>query len=139
MTTIVYNHTDKEIGIDSRCTIGNLIESDDMIKMRENKGIKFFLCGSSSDIDDVVNNFPCDLNNDFYVTGFIIKENVVYYLYCENKKIKITKQNNSLAVGSGSEFAISAIDFGKNTRQSIEYAISKDNCSGGKVRIYKTN
>ncbi len=38
-----------------------------------------------------------------------------------------------LAIGSGWQFAIAAMDFGKSAKQAIEYAMTRDNGTGGGV------
>lgn len=137
MTTVVYNHKEKEIGIDSRTTMGLLIESDNTIKMREKDGVKFFLCGDVSHIESIIECYPNDTTNECDAHGFIIIDKEIKYIYCEGLIIKTVRQENSLAVGSGGMFAISAIDFGKTTREAIKYAATKDAGTGGKIRIYK--
>lgn len=39
------------------------------------------------------------------------------------------------AFGSGGNWAISALDSGKNAREAIEYAMERDNCSGGEITV----
>lgn len=137
MTTVVYNHKEKEIGIDSRTTMGLLIESDNTIKMREKDGVKFFLCGEVADIEMIIDCYPNDTTNECDSHGFIIIDKEVKYIYCDGLKIKKTRQENSFAVGSGGVFATAALDFGKTTREAIKYATTKDAGTGGKIRVYK--
>lgn len=137
MTTVVYNHKEKEIGIDSRTTVGLQIECDDTIKMREKDGIKFFLCGDVADIEMIVDCYPDNVTNEVNAHGFIIVNKEVKFIYCEGLIIKHTRQDNSYAVGSGSSYALSALDFGKTTREAIKYAATRDAGTGGKIRIYK--
>ncbi len=138
MTTIVYNKKTNEIGVDSRCTMGNYIESDNFVKMKEKDGIKFFLCGNVSDIEMIVECYPNEVKNKTNTDGFILENNKVKYIFTDNLTIKQVEQYESLAVGSGGVFAIAALDFGKTTKEAIKYAFTRDNCSGGKIRIYKT-
>ena len=42
----------------------------------------------------------------------------------------------SLSIGSGEDYAISAIDLGKSAKKAVEYAMTRDSCSGGKVHVY---
>ena len=137
MTTVVYNHEEKEIGIDSRVTSGNFIESDDYIKMIEANGIKFFLCGEVAGMEMIVRNYPDDLEFETNSHGFLLKDGVITYLYTDGLKIREITQNNSLSVGSGSEWALAALDMGKTTEEAIKYAMTRDNSTGGKIRIYK--
>lgn len=137
MTTVVYNHKQKEIGIDSRTTVGYQIESDNTIKMKEKEGVKFFMCGDLADIEMIVECYPNEVYNEPNACGFIVTDGEVKYIYCEGLTIKTTKQVNSYAVGSGSTYALSALDFGKTTREAIKYASTRDAGTGGKVRIYK--
>lgn len=137
MTTVVYNHKEKEIGIDSRITVGLQIECDDTIKMKEKDGIKFFLCGNVADMEMIVDCYPDNVANEVDAHGFIIINKEVKYIYCEGLTIKHTRQDNSYAVGSGSAYALSALDFSKTTREAIKYAATRDAATGGKIRVYK--
>lgn len=50
-------------------------------------------------------------------------------------------RDKPLAIGSGWQFALAAMDFGKTAKQAIEYAATRDNGTGGGVdyvRIRKT-
>ena len=138
MTTVVYNHETKEIGIDSRLTMGNFIESDDYIKMIEKEDLKFFLCGDLADSQMLArcypNNIEYEIGSSAY--GFLVQDGIVKYIYTEGLIIKELIQTNSSAVGSGFQFAISALDLGKSTKEALEYAMTRDNGSGGKIRIY---
>lgn len=64
MTTLAYNHKDKQIACDSRTTSGSLIISDKHLKMQQVDGVKFFLCGSVPDYDLLI---------DMYFTGIAHK------------------------------------------------------------------
>ena len=40
------------------------------------------------------------------------------------------------SAGSGGEFAIAALDMGKTAKEAVEYAMTRDFYSGGKVHVY---
>ena len=42
----------------------------------------------------------------------------------------------SISKGSGSDFALALIDMGKSAKESIEYAMTRDIYTGGKVHVY---
>ena len=39
--------------------------------------------------------------------------------------------------GSGSSFALSAMDFGKSAKDSVKYAMTRDIYTGGKIKVIK--
>lgn len=136
MTTVVYNHEQKEIGIDSRVTT-HIIESDNYAKRIDANGISFFLCGEVAGIEMIVRCYPNKLEFETNANGFVLKNGVVTYLYTSGLEIREVSQQNSLAVGSGGDFALAALDFGKTTREAIKYATTRDPFSGGKIKVYK--
>lgn len=44
--------------------------------------------------------------------------------------------DHNQAVGSGGNWALSSLDHGKSAKEAVEYAITKDIYSGGKVHVY---
>lgn len=139
MTTIAYNHKDKEIVVDSRMTSYDIILTDTFNKTIKNElGFWIFVGATSDCIDlsklkhnDKVEHIPD-------VTAFVMKNGDAWLvsvnddLYCQYCKLTF---NN--ACGSGSYFALAAMDHGKNAKQAVEYAITRDIYSGGKVRAFK--
>jgi len=44
--------------------------------------------------------------------------------------------DHNYAQGSGDQWALAALDFGDSAREAVEYAMTKDVYSGGKVHVY---
>lgn len=139
MTTIAYNHKDKQIAVDSRSTSGgSVIITDEAEKLEIVDGVMFFLCGSVCDYDLFIKMYfgeksdvvpECD--------AFSIDGGAVYRcgVSCEGLFWKQKTLNND-ALGSGYKFALSAMDFGKDAKGAVEYAKTRDIYTGGEVKVY---
>lgn len=138
MTTIIYDHKRKQIAVDSRCTGGGNIFSDSFDKVVINKeGHLCFMSGQGSERENYANLKHGDkVNVSFYCCSLTIKDGSVYYCVESDGVLSSSKLQYSLAIGSGSEFATGALDHGKSAREAVEYAITKDCYSGGKVRVF---
>ena len=138
MTTIAYHHKSKIISCDSRMVNHGLIKSDSFNKTVKNEfGLQFF-CGSASDIKDL-----CVLQHNDHInvipdcSAFLIKDGNCFDVivnkegYCEYFQL-----GHNDSKGSGSELALAALDFGKTAKEAVEYAMTRDIYSGGKVHAY---
>lgn len=143
MTTIAYNHKDREIAVDSRTTRGGMIVSDESNKMHEVNGVKFFIAGFSSDDQEIIDSY---FNGKQGVKSCANNKNVAIVadggeiFRCafddgDGFFIQAVKSND--AAGSGFDFAIAAMDFGKSASEAVEYAMTRDVYTGGKVYAYK--
>lgn len=47
--------------------------------------------------------------------------------------------SSKLAIGSGAQWAMAAMDFGKNAVKAVEYAATRDNGTGGGVDVVTIN
>ena len=45
---------------------------------------------------------------------------------------------DSYAIGSGAEFAMSAMDFGMTAKEAVEYTMTRDIYTGGEVTVFDT-
>jgi len=138
MTTIAYHHKDKQIAVDSRLVSHGLIRSDLFDKTIRNEFGTWIFCGTASDIKDL-----CKLKHNDNVSvipncsALLIADGKCYDVivnndgYCEHFEIE-----HNEAKGSGSELALAAMDFGKSAKEAVEYAITRDIYSGGKVRVF---
>lgn len=138
MTTIVYDHKNKQIACDSRSTAGGHIASDKAIKYKEVNGVMWFLCGKTGEGGIFINNFK-PLDN--------IPENLdVYALRVEGGKVYLCTSGGDVfrecevpydaSIGSGEDYALSALDMGRSAKEAIEYAMTRDVYTGGKVHVY---
>lgn len=135
MTTIAYHHKRKEIAYDGRIMRGDTIMSDTSEKMQERDGVKFFLCGSTSDYDLLVSMYfggKSELVPE--ANALVIDDGVVYRIGCQADGLfwKCKEECND-AIGSGWQFALSAMDFGRSAKEAVEYAATRDSCTGGKI------
>lgn len=140
MTTIAYHHESKTIAVDSRRTCGSVITSDKTNKIQKVCGLVFVLCGTVSDkglfIDMYVNGSESNVIPD--ITGYVIDNGTAYLCHVnENGVMQKYELEHNDAIGSGEQFALSAMDFGKNAKEAVKYAMTRDTITGGKIREVK--
>jgi len=147
MTTIVYDHKNKQIACDSRTTDGGVIAREDSIKYNTTGDKLWFLAGDVGDADTFIGHYnPLEeANPNLNVDAvFVIKEGScaggVYMAYKNRDNIyKECIVDHDYGTGSGGQWALSALDHGKSAREAVEYAITRDIYSGGKVHVYDIN
>lgn len=138
MTTITYDHESKQISCDSRSSRDNVIMSDSCEKWSIVDGVIFFMAGSPCDNGLFISMYFGEKSDIIpEVSALVVDEGKVYRCGVSGDTLmwKDLRQHND-AVGSGWEFALSAMDFGKSSHEAVEYAITRDSCSGGKVHTY---
>lgn len=137
MTTIAYNHKDKEIAFDSRLTRGSTIASDNYNKAIKKSGLTFILAGSTSDCDLVASMYPDRLTREVDCYGFLIDSGVVYWVSSDDLEIKILELSYNEAAGSGQDHALTAMDLGLSAKDSVKMSAKRDSNTGGKIRVIK--
>lgn len=140
MTTIAYNHKDKEIAVDSRFTKSDLITTDKGNKVIKRDGVTFIMAGSCKDYEKLVDAYLGAPNsfNSIECSAFVIDKCVVYeYGFDCNKNACKEVADGNMTLGSGGDFALSAMDFGCSAKDAVKYAMTRDIYSGGKVRVIK--
>lgn len=142
MTTIIYSHNESVIAYDSRTTAGALICTDEAEKSVTKKGVTFIFSGYPADNNKIIDSyFSSDrvIDNRVGPSAFAVdhKSKVVYLLTRVESELIATPVSHSCSVGSGGDFALSALDHGKTARESVKYAMTRDNCTGGRIRIIK--
>jgi len=137
VTTIAYHHERKEIAYDGRTTRGDTIMNDKSEKMIEKGGVKFFLCGATCDYDLLMAMYfgeKSDLVPE--ANALVIDGGAVYRIGCQiDGGFWKCKPDSNNAIGSGWTLALSAMDFGKCAREAVEYAATRDTCTGGKITV----
>ena len=140
MTTIAYNHKDKEIAVDGRETCAGQIVSDIANKVITSNGIGYVSCGDTFQIKQLIHNLENDVisNCDLNAELFFFDKGVAYRAGQEagDKPFK-SEMTCNRATGTGGDFAWAAMDFGKTAKQAVEYAKTRDIYTGGKVRVIK--
>ena len=148
MTTIAYK--DGIVATDSRVTNSRgKIVSDNEVKITESKNSLWILSGANYDIEYFIKNFvsvekPIVFEDPIEaVSGFLIHEGAMYRLFGFQNNLLFefllttkdySKNDLTLGLGSGADFAIAAMDFGRNPMQAIEYAKTRDSNTGGEIR-----
>lgn len=136
MTTLTYSHKDKQIAIDSRISSNGTIRSDSHNKIiRNNIGTWFFTgkCCDEIALSKLYHNDHVKIIPE--ASALLINNEAVYYVcvndegYCEWFEV-----DHDCAYGSGQDFAIAALDFGKTATEAIEYAITRDIYTGGNIQ-----
>jgi len=101
-------------------------------------GVVFFLAGSPCDQELFISMYfgaKSDVIPE--VTALVVDEEKVYRCgVSEDTLMWKDLREHGDAIGSGWEFALSAMDFGKSSHEAVEYAMTRDSCSGGKVHTY---
>lgn len=140
MTTIAYNHKDKEIAFDSRTSRENLIISDCSRKDQEIDGVIFIQSGPISDFKFILDAYfgvkfegaPCTN------CAFIVDKGVAYKAaFDPDEGFWVQELKCNDVSGSGGNFALAAMDFGCNAKEAVKYAKKRDTMTGGKVRVVK--
>lgn len=139
MTVIVYQHATQQIAVDSRVTAGDLIVSDECNKEEFRQGDIWFSMGSVADSKIMLDIFYSDgeASRDIDGTGALMVNNGTATLVgVENGKIWHHPVSVNRCLGSGGEFALASLDHGKTAKQAAEYACTRNNGCGGKIRVF---
>jgi len=138
MTTIVYDHKNKQIACDSRTTMGSLIVLDDAIKYKVVDDVIWFICGKTGETDIFIDNFKPlnDAPDNLDVYALRVEDKKVYLCTMGSGVFRECEMPCETSIGSGEDYALAALDFGRTAKEAIEYAMTRDNCTGGKVHVY---
>ncbi|MBY8106392.1 hypothetical protein KW456_04595 [Vibrio fluvialis] len=135
MTTIAYHHESKTIAWDSRRVQGNSIKTDSANKHHVINGVTFWLAGSVPDYKKAIDiYFGEKFDGYLEVDGIVLDGGEMFTIgFCKQDGFWKCPLNHNDAIGSGCDWAIAAMDFGKTPKQAIEYAKTRDCCTGGEV------
>ena len=140
MTTVAFSYKNGELSYDSRQMKGDFILTDNAQKAKKVNGVWFITVGYTSDEDHLIDLYFGNKPNKkikFLLESQLIaiEDGAVYNFFVRSNGERIKdKIESDCAWGSGSNFALAALDFGKTTKEAIEYASTRDNCTGGVVR-----
>lgn len=139
MTTLAYNHKDKEIAMDSRATSDRLIITDKFNKLKVKDGVKFIGCGMVADLDILVDCYPHGLQSSLTLEAqaFIIDDGKVFMGSVVGGEFIIDSVEHDTTLGSGAPFALAAMDFGASAKDAVKYAMKRDSGTGGRVKVVK--
>jgi len=137
MTTILYHHKTNTVAIDSRTSTNQFVCIDDAEKWFKSGNDTVLASGECADIYELKRDWESDNFSDLKCDFFLIRDKKVFSGYIRNGRKRIEPLAYNYAIGSGKQWAIAAMDFGKNAKQSVEYAIKRDKTSGGKVNVFE--
>lgn len=141
MTTVCYDHSSKQVAVDGRIVRGTMIVEEESPKWREVGEQLWFFCGQVSDeerlIDHIKGKREEPPKHDIDCSAIAVCMDGVYL-------VSVTEEGEgwsslcdySEAIGSGEQFALAALDFGKSAKEAVEYAATRDCCTGGTVHVY---
>lgn len=137
MTTIAYK--DGVIAYDSRQTRGGAIVSDDAPKCQVVDGVSFFLAGAVCDEKALIAAyFGTPSAAPVECSGYAVDSGKLLMVGYDDKT-GIWKQEldpaNPDAIGSGSAYALAAMDMGASAEDAVRAAMKRDIYTGGKIRM----
>jgi 20S proteasome alpha/beta subunit len=135
MTTIAYDT--KSLVSDSRSSIDNLIYEEDAQKIYTNIGpfLTLGIAGSFQDAMDTlevikdytkvdhIRTIPVEELGDCHLLGITYDGDL--WSYAGDKSCCLRK-DLPFAIGSGSDFALSAMDLGRSAEEAVVYASTRD-------------
>lgn len=141
MTTIVYDHKAGVIACDGRSTSGSTITSDTHKKWVEHDGKVWFYTGAVADVDRFIKytehgdmeppRWPIDCTTILADAGSVYTVGVSPSGEPWRERLECSR-----AIGSGCDFAMAAMDFGKSAGEAVAYAATRDSGTGGKVSVF---
>lgn len=136
MTTIAYNHKDKTIAWDGRSTTGDgVIITDSSSKHCEVGGVKFWISGSVADKKTLIDCYLGSGHKAFIEgNGFALDDGELFVFGCLRGGLWVEPVESNHALGSGSQFALSAMKLGKTAKQAVEHAATLDCYTGGEIK-----
>lgn len=139
MTTIAYK--DGVIACDSRQTRSGTIVADNQSKCQVVGGVSFFLSGAVCDAPALIAAYfgtPSPVPVE--CSGFAVDGGKLLMVGCDDKT-GIWRQEldpaNPDAIGSGSAYALAAMDMGASAVEAVRAAMKRDIYTGGRIRTYR--
>jgi len=137
MTTIAYHHGDKQIAIDSRVTSSGVVITDSYCKIIKRNNRTFFMSGLCADYDRFINEFEDGAGTvELECFCLMIHKGKGYRITQEGNRYLTSELTYCDAIGSGWQFAMAAMDFGKSAKEAVQYASKRDIYTGGKIKVY---
>jgi 20S proteasome alpha/beta subunit len=142
MTTLAYSRKENVIAVDSRCTSGGIAISNKSNKwITKGKNVYFF-CGDVADVErlvDLIEDGIEQLEEGEHLDATVIlalPDPMTFYV--DDSIIKTYKlhYDDYTAYGTGAPWALSAFDHGATAKKAVEYAMTRDIYTGGKVVQY---
>ena len=139
MTTIAYK--DGVIACDTRQIRGGVIVSDDAPKFQVVDGVSFFLAGAVCDEKALIAAyFGTQSAVPVECSGYAVDGGKLL-MVGHDDRTGVWKQeldpDNPDAIGSGSAYALAAMDMGASAEDAVRAAMRRDIYTGGKVRTVR--
>ena len=140
MTTISYNHKDKQISCDSQATMNGIVMDINATKFAVDGNEIHFFCGQFSDRSLMLDYYHGREHKDEIPDVAMLTvddRGVVWVSSITSEGLLIKGEcDHHMTIGSGEQFALSALDFGNSSKQAVEYAATRCIYTGGKVHTY---
>jgi len=138
MTTVAYNHKDKQVAVDSRYSRAEIISTDKGDKTRKNDRGLWIFAGQPCDYADLMKLNKGDKVDIRPQCGAFLISNGKCYCIDTDEEGYYSEEllDDDFTMGSGQWFALSALDLGKSAKESVTYAKTRDMHTGGRVRVF---
>lgn len=138
MTTIAYK--DGVIAYDSRQTRSGSIVSDNAPKCQVVDGVSFFLSGAVCDEKALIAAyFGTPSAVPVECSGYVVDGGKLLMVGHDDKtgiwQHELDPENPD-AIGSGSAYALAAMDMGSSAEEAVRAAMKRDIYTGGNVRMF---
>lgn len=138
MTTIVYDHKNKQIACDSMLSADDVVMTivAEKFKVAEDGSVWFF-CGCPADNSELMklsHNDRPEVTPD--CNAIYAKDGKAYIVTFNSGYCMHTELECSHSIGSGWKFALSALDFECDAKKAVLFAADRDCHTGGKVRVF---
>lgn len=141
MTTLVYSRADNIVAIDSRMT-STYIMTDAAEKWVYDGDELYFIVGTVSDVDEMlnlINSGSVVVSEELDIDVLLVRVTDVPTMFGICDGLLFSEPLHAAefkSYGSGSHFALAALDLGCTPKQAIEQAMKRDMYTGGKVVQY---
>lgn len=136
MTTIAYKNG--VIAYDSRMTAGDTILTDRCDKHTVVRRTHFFYSGTSADLPALLQAYFGEEHAPAVDgSALVVDEGQVWLVSTDKDGLWRERITYPYALGSGTDFALAAMDCGLDAAGAVKIAIGRDPYSGGRVRKFK--
>lgn len=138
MTTIAYHHESKIIAVDSYSTSDTRVANSNAEKWLTIGNDLIVFSGTISDVKHFIEaykNGKCE-SDDVDVTAFVVRSGELNRGGVHRGNYWEEPINYNDALGSGSAFALAALDFKMTAKEAVQYASTRCIFTGGTVHTF---
>ena len=140
MTTIVYDHKNRQIACDGLVVRDGVILSTKFEKYFVRDGMVFLMAGSTCEFDEIIDMVCKGVKKTEVRTSSLcmyVQESIVAMVFIDSDGNVCTDViTHDDAIGSGENWALAALDMGKSAHDAVEYASTRDIYTGGSVLVF---